>query len=115
VIGTAAANIVMTALQLHRLRVGFNGRLEGAQTVMVTVRILVATALMAAVAWGLWAGLDRLLGRSLTAQIISIGVAIAAAGVLYGKAALTMRIPEAQQIQALVVGRLRGPAVASDG
>ena len=29
VIGTAAANVVMTALQCRRLRIGFNGRLEG--------------------------------------------------------------------------------------
>ena len=29
VIGTVVANAVMTALQLHRLRIGFNGRLEG--------------------------------------------------------------------------------------
>ena len=37
VIGTASANVVMTALQLHRLRIGFNGRLEGGQTLMITV------------------------------------------------------------------------------
>ena len=29
VIGTAAANAVMTALQWRRLQIGFNGRLEG--------------------------------------------------------------------------------------
>ena len=44
VIGTVAANVVMAGLQLRRLRIGFNGRLEGAQTTMVTARILVATA-----------------------------------------------------------------------
>jgi putative peptidoglycan lipid II flippase len=65
VIGTASANVVMTALQLYRLRTGFNGRLEGAQTLMITARIVVATVLMAAVARGLWAGLEALLGRSL--------------------------------------------------
>ena len=54
----------MTALQLHRLRTGFNGRLEGAQTLMITVRILVASAIMAAVAWGLWTAIDRVVGRS---------------------------------------------------
>ena len=32
VIGTAVANVVMTALQWRRLRIGFNGRLEGRQT-----------------------------------------------------------------------------------
>ena len=52
VIGTAAANIVMTALQLRRLRAGFNGRLEGRQTTMITARIAVASALLAGVVVG---------------------------------------------------------------
>jgi putative peptidoglycan lipid II flippase len=66
VIGTAAANAVMTALQVRRLKTGFNGRLEGQQTVMITARIVVASALLAGVAWALWKGLDALLGRSLS-------------------------------------------------
>ena len=108
VIGTASANLVMTALQLHRLRIGLNGRLEGAQTVMITARILVATVIMAAVARGLWYALDAGLGhRSLAAQIVSVGFASAVACALYGWLALRMRIPEARQIQQLVVGRLR--------
>ena len=37
VIGTVVANIVMTCLQLARLRRGFNGRLELGQTMMITV------------------------------------------------------------------------------
>jgi putative peptidoglycan lipid II flippase len=106
VIGTAVANAVMTALQLHRLRVGFNGRLEGAQTLMITVRILVATVLMAALARGVWVGLDHLIGHSLAAQIVSVGLAVAASGALYAKAVLTMRVPEAYQIQSLFLRRL---------
>ncbi len=108
VIGTAAANVVMTALQLYRLRIGFGGHLEGGQTLMITMRILVATIIMAAVARGVWAGLNHLLGRSIAAQLVSMGVALALAGVLYAKLALTMRIPEARQIQQLLVSRLRG-------
>jgi putative peptidoglycan lipid II flippase len=108
VIGTAAANAVMTGLQWHRLRVGLNGRLEGPQTVMITARILVASLLMAAVARGVWALLHSLLGDSLAGQLISVGVAIAAASALYAKAVLAMRIPEARQIEELVAGRLRG-------
>ncbi|MGP0048382.1 MAG: murein biosynthesis integral membrane protein MurJ, partial [Solirubrobacteraceae bacterium] len=46
IIGTLTANIMMTALQLWRLRVGFNGRLEGGQTMMITIRIVVATAIV---------------------------------------------------------------------
>ncbi len=107
VIGTAAANAVMTALQLRRLRIGFNGRLEGGQTLMITVRILVASALMAAVSWALWKGLESLLGSSLVAQLIAVGVAIAAGMALYARLVLAMRIPEARQIEALVMSRLR--------
>ena len=76
VIGTAAANAVMTALQWRRLRIGFNGRLEGAQTVMITVRILVASAIIAAIAWLIWEVLRSLLGESLPAELVSVGVAI---------------------------------------
>jgi putative peptidoglycan lipid II flippase len=107
VIGTAAANIVMTMLQLNRLRAGFNGRLEGAQTLMITVRILLATAIMAAVARGIWVALDSLLGRSLLAQVFSIGIAVVVACALYARAVLAMRVPEARQIEALVLSRLR--------
>jgi putative peptidoglycan lipid II flippase len=107
VIGTAAANIVMTALQLRRLRIGFNGRLEGGQTMMITMRILVATVLTAALAWAVWALLDHLLGRSLAGQVVSVGIATVTAIVLYAKLTLTMRVPEARQIKSLLLGRLR--------
>jgi len=107
VIGTASANIVMTALQLHRLRIGLNGRLEGGQTIMITARILVATVIMAAVARGLWVLLNSSLGRSLPAQIVSVGLPCAVACALYGWLTLMMRIPEARQIQQLVLSRLR--------
>ena len=106
VLGTVAANVVMTGLQLHRLRIGFNGRLEGGQTLMITARIAVATVLMAAVGWGLWKGLDSLLGRALIAQIFSMGVAGTAACLLYARLVLVMRIPEARQIEFLIRQRL---------
>ena len=72
VIGTFVANAVMTALQLRRLRAGFNGRLEGHQTTMVTARIIVASVLLAAASWIVWYGLDRALGRTLPAQLLSV-------------------------------------------
>lgn len=112
VIGTAAANAVMTALQYRRLRIGFNGRLDDAQNLMITIRILVASILMAAVAWVIWKGLESLLGVSLIAQIISVGLAIAVAFALYAKLVLTMHIPEARQIEALILSRLRRRAPA---
>jgi putative peptidoglycan lipid II flippase len=107
VIGTVSANVVMTGLQLRRLRIGFNGHLEGGQTLMITVRIVVATAIMTAVGWLVWKGLDSLLGSSLVAEIVSIGIAMTLAGILYARLVLVMRIPEARQIEALVMGRIR--------
>jgi putative peptidoglycan lipid II flippase len=108
VIGTAAANLVMTFLQIRRLRTGFNGRLEGGQTTMITARVLVASALLAGVSWLIWKGLESLLGLSLIAQIISVGLAIGVGLIIYARVVLAMRIPEARQIEALIMGRLRG-------
>jgi hypothetical protein len=96
----------MTGLQLYRLRIGLNGRLEGGQTLMITARIVIATVLMAALARGIWVGLDHVLGRSLAAQIFSVGLAAALAIALYARVVLWMRVPEARQIQFLVLQRL---------
>ncbi len=106
IIGTITANIVMTALQLHRLRAGLNGRLEGAQTAMITTRILVASALLAGVSWVVWKLLDDLLGASLPAEIVSVGGAAAAGLAVYVRAVLLMRIPEAHQVSSMLRARL---------
>jgi putative peptidoglycan lipid II flippase len=106
VIGTAAANMVMTWLQLRRLKIGFNGRLEGGQTVMITARILAASALTGAIARGVWVLVNGALGTSLIAQILSVGLAVVVAGAFYAWAVLNLRIPEARQIERLVLGRL---------
>jgi putative peptidoglycan lipid II flippase len=102
VIGTVAANAVMTALQLHRLRIGFNGRLEGAQTTMITARIAVASALLAGISWVVWYALDAVLGKSLGAQIISMAAAAGTGLWLYTRLVLAMHIPEAHQVNRLI-------------
>jgi len=106
IIGTISANIVMTALQFHRLRTGLNGRLEGAQTLMVTARIIVASALLAGVSWVVWKLLDELLGGSLPAEIVSVGAAGVAGLLVYVRTVLLMRIPEAHQVGNLIRARL---------
>jgi putative peptidoglycan lipid II flippase len=106
IIGTIAANVVMTGLQLHRLRVGLNGRLEGAQTTMITARIIVASALLAGVSWVVWKLLDHVLGRSLPAEIVSVGAAAGAGLLVYARAVLAMRIPEAHQVGNLIRAQL---------
>jgi putative peptidoglycan lipid II flippase len=107
VIGTFVANVVMTALQLQRLRKGFNGRLEGAQTMMITARITVASVLLAAISWVVWRLLDHLLGTSIPGQLVSVGAAAAIGGFIYMRAVLRMNIPEAFQVQEMFLSRLR--------
>jgi putative peptidoglycan lipid II flippase len=106
IIGTVAANVVMTFLQLQRLRLGFNGRLEGAQTTMITARITLASALLAGVSWVVWKLLEELLGTSLPAEILSVGAAGLAGLYVYVRAVLAMRVPEAHQVGDLIRARL---------
>jgi putative peptidoglycan lipid II flippase len=106
IIGTVAANAVMTLLQAQRLRVGLNGRLDGGQTVMITARIAVASALLAGVSWVVWRLLDDLLGTSLVAQILSVGGAGLAGLFVYVRAVLAMHVPEAHQVRRLIVNQL---------
>jgi putative peptidoglycan lipid II flippase len=106
IIGTISANVVMFALQFSRLRTGLNGRLEGGQTSMITARVLIASTLLAGVSWAVWKLLDSVLGVSLPAQILSVGAAAVVGVYVYSRAVLAMRIPEAQQVSALIRGRL---------
>jgi putative peptidoglycan lipid II flippase len=111
IIGTVVANAVMTALQLRRLREGFNGRLEGAQTTMITSRIVLASALLAGVSFAIWRLLASLLDAdsshaSLIAQVFCLGVAGLAGLAVYVRSVFAMRVPEAHQVGALIRARL---------
>jgi putative peptidoglycan lipid II flippase len=66
-----------------------------------------AATLLGAVAFAVWWALDELLGRSLLAQVVSVGAALAGGVAVYIGAVLAMRIDEARQIKALVMGRLK--------
>ena len=50
-------------------------------------------------------GLDEALGRSLPGQIVSVGAALILGTAVYVAWVLALRIPEAQQIRALLAGR----------
>ncbi len=106
VIGTAVASAVMTALQAVYLRRELAGRLEGHQTIMITARIAAASVVMAAAAYVIHSALDFLLGRSVPAQVITVGGAAAGGLWLYARAVLRMRVPEAGQVQRLVAARV---------
>jgi putative peptidoglycan lipid II flippase len=105
VIGTAVASAAMTAGQAYYLRQELGGRLEGYETTRAIARISLACVLLAVISYGLWFVLDALLGRSLPAQIISVGGALTAGTVVYARAVLRMRVDEARQIRALVRAR----------
>jgi len=109
IIGTIIANMLMTILSLQRLREGFNGRLEGAQTTMITARITVAAVLLAAVSWAIWHLLNSLFGQShsLVAQILALGIAGLVGIAVYTRAVFVMRVPEAHQVRQLLLSRFR--------
>jgi putative peptidoglycan lipid II flippase len=54
------------------------------------------------VSYLVWYGLDQELGRSTIAQIVSLGLALAAGFAAYSAAVLALRVPEANQIVRLV-------------
>jgi putative peptidoglycan lipid II flippase len=101
VIGTVAGTLVMTAAQGVILR-GELGGIEGRALAGSVVRMLVAGAALAAVAYGAWYGLDELLGRSLVAQVVAVGIGVAAGLAVYALAVWALRVPEARQALALL-------------
>ena len=105
-LATAICNIVGTAalLVLLRRRIGpFDGR-----AIATTVtKVVVASAAVAVVAWFVWEPLDSALGRSLPAQIVSLGLALAASVGVYLGACRLLRVREMQVLLSLR-SRLRG-------
>jgi putative peptidoglycan lipid II flippase len=106
VLGTVVATIAMTIGQAAVLR-HRTGGLELPRTISTTAKIIVASAILGAVAYGSWYVLDQALGRSLPAQVISVGGSITIATGVYALVVLAMRVPEARQIADLFAQRFR--------
>src|SRR3954451_24981243 len=70
------------------------------------VRILAASAVLAGVSYGVWHLLDDALGRSLVAQIVSLGTGILIGAGVYVAAVLPLRLDEARQITQLIGSRV---------
>jgi putative peptidoglycan lipid II flippase len=112
VIGTAVASAAMTIGQAYFLRHRLRG-IELGTTLNAVAKMLLAAALLGGVAYGVWLPLDDVLGRSLPAQIVSVGAGLTAGAAVYAAAVLAFRIPEARQILQLLrsrSGRRAGPA-----
>jgi putative peptidoglycan lipid II flippase len=93
-VSSVVAQAVILRRQLHGLDLG--------RLFETAARVLVAAALLAGVSYLVWYGLDEQLGRSTIAQIVSLGLALAAGFATYVAAVLALRVPEANQIVRLV-------------
>jgi putative peptidoglycan lipid II flippase len=107
VVGTAASNAATMALLMYCLRPLLNGSVDGRSTLIHFIAMSIASALLGLVAYIVWSAVDSVLGRSLIAQILSVGLAAAAGAGAYGAAVLWMRLEEATQIRSLLAARLR--------
>jgi len=103
-LSTTFVNIAGTAALLELLRRRL-GRIEFGETARAFVKIVVASAAVAVVSYAVWRGLDTELGRSVGAQIVSLGLAIAGGVVAYALACRTLNVHE---LRALLSLRRRG-------
>jgi putative peptidoglycan lipid II flippase len=106
VLGTVVATAAMTAGQAYYLRDRIGG-LDLRTTIAAVAKMLAAAVVFGAVAYASWWLLDDALGRSLLAQIVSVGAGLSLASGAYAAVVLALRIPEAHQIIALL--RRRAP------
>ena len=106
VIGTAAGSVAMAIAQAILLRRELGG-IDAARTLGAAVRITVASAVLAGVAWLVWAGVDSVVGRSLVGQILSVGSAIAISGAVYLAIVHALGVDEVRRAEAVIRRRLR--------
>lgn len=101
VAGTGVGTSATVFAQAYILRRKFGG-LELGRLLSTTIRISIASAILAGVGWITWYGLDQALGRGLGGQIISLGSGLTLGAVAYFAAAKVMRIAELEQILRLL-------------
>ena len=99
-LATSLVNIAGTAalIVLFRRRLG---RMDGSAIVSSYARIAAASAAAAGAAFGVWFVLDETLGRSLLAQIASVGLGTAAGVAAFLGLALFLRVRELQAVLSL--------------
>ncbi len=92
-----AGTLALVAVLRRRL-----GSLDGAAILRSYALILFASAVAAGVAYGIWRGLDELLGQSLGAQVASVGIALGSATAAYLVSARLLGIRELGALLSLV-------------
>jgi putative peptidoglycan lipid II flippase len=102
-LATSLVNIAGTALLLILLRRRLQ-RIEFAQTAAATLRIVAAAAVLGAVSYAVWRGLDDAVGRALWAQLVSVGTALVAG---IGSYLVSCRLLGVRELNALLALRER--------
>ncbi len=100
-LATALVNIAGTIALLALMRRRIGG-IEGPRTAATAARIAIASAAVAAVAYGVWEPLDAALNRSFPAQVASLGLALVAATATYLVACRFLRVRELDALLSLV-------------
>jgi putative peptidoglycan lipid II flippase len=91
-----AGSSVLLVLMRRRL-----GRINFGEIADSIGRIVVASAAVAGAAYGVWYALDRALGRSVAAQIVSVGLALLTATGVYLLASRALKVRELSALLAL--------------
>jgi putative peptidoglycan lipid II flippase len=99
-LATSVVNIAGTALLLILLRRRL-GRIDFTHTLAATLRIAAAAAVLGAVSYAVWRGLDAAAGRALWAQLVSVTAALVAGAAAYLISARFLGIRELNALLAL--------------
>jgi putative peptidoglycan lipid II flippase len=99
-LATSVVNVAgsATLLILMRRRLG---RIDFGEIADSVMRIVVASAIVAGVTYGVWYGLDQVTGRSFVGQLVSVGTALAAGVAVYLVACRALRVRELGALLAL--------------
>jgi putative peptidoglycan lipid II flippase len=103
-LATSLVNIVGAGFLVFFLRRRVGG-VDLARVTDAIVRVTVASVAFGVVAFGLWYALDRALGRSVGAQIVSLGVAFAFGAAAYLAACRVLRVRELEVLRETVSRR----------
>ena len=76
-------------------------RIDGGAIASTTIRVTVASVVVAAVAWTVWHPLDSALGRSFPAQVVSLGTALGAATLTYFVCCRLLQVRELEALRSL--------------
>jgi len=106
-LGTSITALLNASVQLWLMRRELSG-IDGGRILQSLVRVMIASAAMAAAAWGANALLTMWMpGSALAVQVIRLAISIAVALLTLALAAQALRIAEFGEARDLVIGRFR--------